>query len=165
MNTTNGLGSVDDAKMKEFCAVVGALILFASRIDAQLTRALVCMFALPEHPMIEPLVAQMDIRAKADLIKKRAKLIPTVTWKNRITNWAERAEQVNGKRNMAAHHGISVEDGRIILFSPQLTKIIGNLETVDNKIVEREKVGQDEIEQWLSKRKPFMRKERPSSST
>jgi hypothetical protein len=144
---------VDDADMKEFCAAIGELILWASFIDEQLNRALVGMMALPKHAMIEPIVAQLDPRSKAELLKKRAKIIASTDWRNRIRNWVERAEKVNGKRNIVAHHGVRVADGNILLHSEQLGKIIDSLDTTADTIKTGDSKGLADIKEWIEQAK------------
>ncbi|MBT0671803.1 hypothetical protein HT136_25890 [Novosphingobium profundi] len=143
------LPDVDEAAMKEFCAAIGELILWASLIDAQLNKALVGMFALPEHAMIEPIVAQLDARPKAELLKKRAKTIPSKDWKNGITNWVERAEKANANRNTVAHHAIRIEGGTITLHTSQLGKILSNLKDNDGKLEAGDRKGLSDIQAWI----------------
>ncbi|HYE28774.1 MAG TPA: hypothetical protein VEA61_11145 [Allosphingosinicella sp.] len=144
---------VSDADMKEFCAAIGELILWASLIDGQLNRALVGMMALPHHVMIEPIVAQLDPRPKAELLKKRAKIITSTDWRNKIRNWVERAEKVNAKRNIVAHHGIRVADGKIMLHSDQLGKIIDSLDTTGDTIKVGESRSLADIKEWIEQAK------------
>ena len=70
--------------MQDFRAVIGELILWTGLIDTQLNKAILGMMALSDHAMIEPIVAQLDARPKAELLKKRAKTIPK-EWRNKIT--------------------------------------------------------------------------------
>lgn len=151
--TDADIKNVGDAEMNEFCSAIGELILWASLIDGQLNKALLGLFALPEHPMIEPIVAHLDARPKAELLKKRAKIIPNVDWKNKITNWVERAEKANAKRNIVAHHGIRVSDGNIHLHSDQLGKIISSLDTSDGTIKAGEPMGLKDIKEWVERAK------------
>ena len=144
---------VEQEQMKEFCAAVGELILWANLIDGQLNRALVGMMALPEHAMIEPIVAQLDARAKAELLKRRAKIITNTDWRNRIKNWVERTEKVSGKRNIVAHHSIRVAEGKILLHSDQLRNIIAGLETTGNTIKAGESKGLADIKEWIEQAK------------
>lgn len=148
-----GIKGVGDADVKEFCAAIGELILWASLIDGQLNRAIVGMMAFPQHAMIEPIVAQLDPRSKAELLKKRAKIISSTDWRNGIRNWVERAEKVNAKRNIVAHHGIRVADGKIMLHSDQLGKIMDSLDTTGDKIKVGKSKGLADIEEWIKQAK------------
>lgn len=144
---------VSEEQMRDFCAAIGELILWASLIDSQLNRALLGMMALPEHAMIEPIIAQLDPRPKAELLKKRAKIITSNDWKNKITNWVERAEKANAKRNIVAHHGIRVSGDTITLHSDQMVKIIDSLDTSDGVIKQGKAMGLADIREWIDKAK------------
>ncbi len=148
-----GINDVEQAQMTEFCAAIGELILWASLIDGQLNRALVSMMALPQHAMVEPIVAQLDARPKAELLKKRAKIITNTDWRNKIKNWVERAEKANAKRNVVAHHGIRVVDGKILLHSDQLGKIMDSLDTTGGTIKAGESKGLADIKEWIEQAK------------
>lgn len=145
--------NVSEERMRDFCAAIGELILWASLIDGQLNRALLGMMALPEHAMIEPIIAQLDPRPKAELLKKRAKIITSTDWKNKITNWVERAEKVNAKRNIVAHHGIRISGDVITLHSDQLGKIIDSLDTSDSVIKPGRAKGLTDIREWIDQAK------------
>jgi hypothetical protein len=147
------IDDVSTAEMDEFCTAVGALILWASMIDRQLNKALVNILALPEHAMIEPIVAQLDARPKAELLKKRAKFITNVTWRNGIKNWVERAEKVNANRNFVAHHSIRIRDGKIAFHSVQLGKMLDSLKRTDEKIEVSGDKGIREIGDWIEEAK------------
>ena len=143
-----GAADLGEAAVKEFCAAAGELIFWASMIDRQLNQAILGQLALPEHPLIEPLVAQFDPRPKCELLKKRAKTLPD-EWKSKITGWVKRAEKVNAKRNIVAHHGIRIKDGTIKLHSDQLTKMMDSFDTSDGVIKPREDKGLEEILEWI----------------
>lgn len=143
----------DDAsaqnQAKEFCAAIGELILWASFIDDQLTKALTRMMALPEHAMIEPLIAQLDARQKSELLKRRAKIIEQPDWRSRIGNWVERAERANRYRNIVAHHSVRSEGGEILLHSNQLGKILASLDTSGGTIRPGKLKGLADIRGWI----------------
>ena len=138
----------EEAKMKEFCAAVGELILWANLIDHQLNQALIAVLALPEHPFIEPIVAQLDARPKAELLKKRVKFLPAGNdWRKRIRAWVERAEKANSNRNIVAHHRVAVDgEGGITLVSSQLTKVFDAI-TPDMKPAPKR--GLAEVREWV----------------
>lgn len=138
-----------DNEVKKFCAAVGELILWANLIDTQLNKAMLGTFALPEHPVIEPIVAQLDARQKSELLKKRAKLIKALDWRTKILKWVERAEKVNGKRNVVAHHGMRIENGEIILYSDQLGKIIDSLDKVGGNLAPGRSMGLADVLKWI----------------
>lgn len=139
--------------MKDFCAATGELILWASMIDGQLNQAILGQLALPEHPMIEPVVAQLDARPKCELLRKRAKLIKNKGWKDGLTNWVQQVEEVNKTRNIVAHHSIRIKDGVIRLHSDQLSKIMSSLDTGEGKIRPGKGKGLADILEWIEQAK------------
>lgn len=143
-----GLADLGETAMKEFCAAAGELILWANMIDRQLNQAILGQLALPEHPLIEPLIAQFDPRPKCELLKKRAKTLPG-EWKSKISGWVKRAEKVNAKRNIVAHHSIRIKDGAIKLHSDQLTKLMDWFDTSDGTIKPGEDMGIEDILEWI----------------
>lgn len=140
---------VGEAESRDFCAAIGELILWASFIDGQLNKALMAILVLPAHAMLESIVAQLDARLKAELLKKRAKLISNKNWANGVKNWVERAEKVNGKRNFVAHHSIRVSEGKIVLHSDQLSKIFDAIETAGEQLQPRESKDINDIRKWI----------------
>lgn len=148
-HTEGDIENVGDLEISDFCTAVGALILWASMIDGQLGRAIIALHALPEHPMIEPIVAHLDARPKAELLKKRAKLIGNPDWRTRIVKWVERAEKANAKRNVVAHHGIRIEEGKIVLHSDQLGKLIDGLDKTGGALKPGKRKGIEDIEGWI----------------
>ena len=134
-----------DAEMRTFCEGVGELVLWASEIDAQLTKAVIRAYSLTETPMLEPIVAELDARAKVGILRARSKHIKTAAWSKGITRWVNKAEKVNGYRNTVAHHQVAVSDGKLILHSAQARKLlkrIRGLEPAPAKTV-------DDINQWV----------------
>ncbi len=85
-----------NAEMRTFCEGVGELVFWASAIDAQLTKAVIRVCLLTETPMLEPIVAGLDTRAKVEILRARSKHIKKAAWSEGITKWADKAEKVNG---------------------------------------------------------------------
>ena len=147
--TEKEMANAGSEEMTEFCAAIGELILWANMIDGQLNKAMICALSLPEHPMIESVVAQLDPRPKAELLKKRARFIANVDWRNGIRRWVERAEKVNSYRNYVAHHAIRVKAGKITFHSDQLGKILEKL-NLNNKVFEiAEGKGIKDVKEWI----------------
>ncbi len=141
---TNGIVEAD-AEMRAFCEHTGELIYWASAIDAQLTKAVIRAFSLTETPMLEPIVAELDARAKVAILRARSKHIKPVAWSKGITRWVKMAEKVNRYRNTVAHQQIAVNDGKLILHSAQARKLfkrIKDLKPAPAKTV-------DDINRWV----------------
>ncbi len=123
MRVSEGMDEAD-AEMRTFCERVGELVLWASAIDAQLTNAVIRACSLTETPMLEPIVAELNARAKVAILRARSKHIKPVAWSKGITNWVNKAEKVNEYRNTVAHHQVAVKDGKLILYSAQARKLL-----------------------------------------
>ncbi len=144
LQVTNGIVEAD-AEMRAFCEHTGELIYWASAIDAQLTKAVIRAFSLTETPMLEPIVAELDARAKVAILRARSKHIKPVAWSKGITRWVNKAEKVNGYRNTVAHHQVAVNGGKPILYSAQARKLLKRI--VDLKPAPAKTV--DDIIQWV----------------
>lgn len=139
-------GKVDgDTEIRVFCENVGELVLWASALDAQLTKAVIRACSLTESTMLEPVVAELDVRAKVEIIRGRSKHITEANWSKGIKKWVDQAEKVNGYRNIVAHHQVSVSDGKLVLYSVQARKLLKRI-TV-SKLVPAKTI--DDIKQWV----------------
>lgn len=134
-----------DAEMRTFCASVGELVLWASAIDAQLTKAVIRACSLTETPMLEPIVAELGARAKVEILRARSKHITSAAWSKGITKWTDKADKVNGYRNIVAHHQVAMSDGKLTLYSAQARKLFKKIK--DSKAAPARTV--DEIKQWV----------------
>ncbi len=141
---TDGLVEAD-AEMRALCAGVGELVLWASAIDAQLTQAVIRACSLTETPMLEPIVAELDARAKVEILRARSKHIMTAAWSKGITRWVNKVEKVNGYRNIVAHHQVALRDGKLTLYSAQARKLLKNIK--DLKPAPAKTVG--DINRWV----------------
>jgi hypothetical protein len=139
-----------DEDVQSVYQAVGELIMWGAELDAQLTRAIILLFTLEETPFLEPVIAELDSRAKAELLKIRAKNInKNPEWKNGITKWVKKVEIVNQHRNTVAHHRLGFEKGRPVLYAEQARKIFKSIQMPEKKI--DPKNGIAEIQTWIKK--------------
>jgi len=134
-----------NAEMQTFCEGVGNLVLWVSVIDAQLTKAVIRACSLTETPMLEPIVAELDARAKIEILRARSKHIKPAAWSKGITNWVIKAEKVNSYRNIVAHHQVVLKDGQLTLYSPQARKLLKSIK--DLKQAPAKTI--DDINRWV----------------
>ncbi len=120
---TNGMVE-PDADMRAFCEHTGELVYWASAIDTQLTKAVIRSCLLTETPMLEPIVAELGVQAKVDLLCTWSRHIKPATWSKGIEGWLKKVKKVNGYRNTVAHHQIAVNDGMLVLQSAQARKLL-----------------------------------------
>ena len=144
---------IDDSAVEAFCKAIGELILWANFVDQQLNCAVISLLTLPQHMMIEPVVAQLDPRQKIELLKGRAKLMPAEQWRKPILKWAKNVEEVNRKRNVVAHHRIHHVDGVLVLHSDQINKIMSSLEISDGRVRPKSLIGLSDILAWIEQAK------------
>jgi hypothetical protein len=133
------------AEMRTFCEGVGKLVLWASAIDAQLTKAVIRICRLTETPMLGPIVAELDARAKVEILRARTKHIKIAAWRMGMTRWVNKAEKVNRYRNTVAHHQVALMDGQLTLYSPQARKLLKRIK--DLKPTPAKTV--DDINRWV----------------
>lgn len=139
-------GKVDrDTEIRLFCENVGELVLWASALDAQLTKAVIRACPLTESTMLEPVVAELDARAKVEIIRARSKYVTSAAWSKGIKKWVDQAEKVNGYRNIVAHHQVSVSDGNLVLYSVQARKLLKRITA--SKLAPAMTI--DDIKRWV----------------
>lgn len=143
----------NEEDMKIFSQAVGELVLWASAIDAQLTKAVILAFSLKESSWLESFIAEVDARAKIESLKKWSNLIQKKDWSTRITKWTEKIEKVNSYRNIVAHHQVGMSAGKLILHSDQarklLKKIKKNSRHTPNKTVVDTHMTVNDIQKWV----------------
>ncbi len=135
-----------EAEMKAFCECVGELVIWASVLDGQLTKAVIRAFTLTETPLLEPVIAEIDARAKIEMLRARTKHIDSTLWSKGIKGWADKIDKVNKYRNTVAHHQVVEEDGKLILYSTQATKLLKRIK--DSNSVPANTV--DNIREWIA---------------
>ncbi len=134
-----------DAEMRIFCEGVGELVLWASAIDAQLTKALIRACSLTETPMLEIIVNELGTRAKIEILRARAKLIKTPAWSKGITEWLGKVDEVNRYRNVAAHQPVVFSGEKLIFHLAQAGKLLRSIKNLEQTPA----CSIDDINQWV----------------
>jgi hypothetical protein len=135
-------------EMDQACTAIGELIVWANMIDDQLNEVVVNALALPDHHLVEGIVAQLDVRPKAELLKTRMKLLPEDSpWRVHVLGWVKKVEKVNDNRNIVAHHRVAVKDGKIRLVTSQLSKV---LKSIDGAMQPKPDKGLSDIQKWVA---------------
>ena len=141
---------VETTEEKEFCAAVGRLVLWTSAIDSQLSQAVVLLCQLGASPMVENVIAEIPLQRKIALLQAYLKQITNRDWSQKIRDWTNKAEKVNGYRNIVAHHLINSDKGKLVLVPLQATKAlkrISNLGQVGGPDIDPPKT-LDDIREW-----------------
>lgn len=142
---------VETDEEKEFCAAVGKLVLWTSAIDSQLTKAVILLCQLGASPMAENVIAEIPLQRKIVLLHAYLKQITNRDWAQKIKDWTNKAEKVNGYRNITAHHLINSDKGKLVLVPIQATKVlkrISNLGQIGGPDIEPSKT-LDDIRKWV----------------
>ncbi len=132
--------------MQILCQGVGELVLLASAIDSQLTKAVIMACLITVTPLLEPIVAELDARTKIEILRAISKHIRQTDWSKGITKWAEKVEKVNSYRNIVAHHTVAMSDGGLILYSAQARKLLRSIK--DSKLAPPKNI--NEINKWVA---------------
>jgi DNA-binding XRE family transcriptional regulator len=78
--------SVATERFRAAYAVVGELVLLTTALDHQLNHILIQVLHLADSPMLEAVIATLDINRKIEMLKARAKHISSATWKKKSTD-------------------------------------------------------------------------------
>jgi len=136
--------SDEQSEIRNFCADIGELMVWAVHVDSLLTRALVCAFQLVDSPMLKPIVSELNFAAKTGMLRGIAKPWKNKDFRKHLSDWIANVEKLNQHRNTAAHHSIAAQDGTLVLHSEQARKLFKQLK--DGK--PQPLATQDDVRQW-----------------
>lgn len=142
---------VETDEKKEFYAAVGELILWTSTIDSQLTKAVILLYQLGASLMAENVIAEIPFQRKIALLHAYLKQIRNRDWSQKAKDWINKAEKVNGYRNITAHHILNYDKGKLVLVPAQATKVlkrIRNFNEANGPDIEPPKT-LDDIREWM----------------
>jgi transcriptional regulator with XRE-family HTH domain len=92
-----------DAKFRAAYGVVGELVLIATALDNQLNRVLIQVLHLAESPLLESVVATLDLNRKVEMLKARSKYISNKIWQKALDAYLDKLEKVSSWRNIACY--------------------------------------------------------------
>jgi transcriptional regulator with XRE-family HTH domain len=96
-------GTDPNARFRAAYAVVGELVLMATALDHQLNHVLIQVLHLAISPMLESVVATLDMNRKVEMLKARSKYISNKTWQKALEIYLDKLEKVSSWRNIACH--------------------------------------------------------------
>jgi len=99
-------------------ATVGELVLIATALDHQLNHVLMQVLSLAESPMLESVVATLDIARKIEMLKARSKHIAKPDWSKPLLAYLEKLEKVSRWRNIACHTALIPDSTHGAVFAP-----------------------------------------------
>jgi DNA-binding XRE family transcriptional regulator len=126
-----------NAAFKSSYAIVGELVLIASALEYQLNHVLMQVLHLSESPMLEPVVATLDVVRKIEMLKLRSKHIAQQNWRKPLSAYLDKLETVWKWRNLACHTPLIPDDKHGAVFAPAAAaKLLKRLK-LENPTVER----------------------------
>lgn len=127
-----------DAKFRAAYVVVGELILIMTALDYQLNHILIQVLHLTDSPMLESVIASLDVNRKIEMLKARSKHIRQPQWRNAIVLHLEKLERISKWRNIAAHTALIPDDEHGAVFAPAAAaKLLKSLQIEDEPAAQR----------------------------
>jgi len=130
-----------DSAFKSAYGTIGELILLASALDFQLNHVLMQVLHLVDSPMLEPVVATLDVVRKIEMLKVRSKHISQQSWRKPIAAYLDKLETVWKWRNLACHTPLIPDEKHDAVFAPAAAaKLLKNLK-LENPTADRTPIG------------------------
>lgn len=127
-----------DAKFRAAYVVVGELILIMTALDYQLNHILIQVLHLTDSPMLESVIASLDVNRKIEMLKARSKHIRQPQWRNAIVLHLEKLERISKWRNIAAHTALIPDDEHGAVFAPAAAaKLLKSLQIEDEPAAQK----------------------------
>jgi transcriptional regulator with XRE-family HTH domain len=107
-----------NARFRAAYGVVGELILITTALDYQLNHILIQVLHLTESPMLESVIATLEMNRKIEMLKARSKHIQRPNWRTAVLSHLEKLERIWKWRNIAAHTALIPDDKDGAVFAP-----------------------------------------------
>ncbi|HML07565.1 MAG TPA: helix-turn-helix transcriptional regulator [Xanthobacteraceae bacterium] len=131
-----------NAKFEAAYGVVGELILITTALDYQLTHIVIQVLHLTESPMLESVIATLDMVRKIEMLKARSKYIHQPKWRKSVHSHLEKLERILKWRNIAAHTALIPDEEHGAVFAPAAAaKLLKSLQITEDAIVNRTPIG------------------------
>ncbi|MGH9866306.1 MAG: helix-turn-helix transcriptional regulator [Candidatus Acidiferrales bacterium] len=121
-------GNDPNARFQAAYAVVGELVLMATALDHQLNHVLIQVLHLADSPMLEAVVATLDINRKVEILKARSKYISNKTWQRALETYLDKLEKVSRWRNIACHTALIPDEKHGAVFAPAAAAMLKSLQ-------------------------------------
>jgi hypothetical protein len=129
---------LQDARFRAAYGVVGELILITTALDYQLNHVLIQVLHLTESPMLESVIATLDMNRKIEMLKARSKHIRQLHWRNSVLSHLDNLERISKWRNIAAHTMLIHDDEHGAIFAPAAAaKLLRSLQIDEEPIANR----------------------------
>ena len=110
--------AAQDTKFQAAYAVVGELVLITTALDNQLNHILIQALHLTESPMLESVVATLDMARKIEMLKARSKHISNLKWSKPVLSYLHKLERISKWRNIACHNPLIPDNKAGAVFIP-----------------------------------------------
>jgi transcriptional regulator with XRE-family HTH domain len=110
--------SAKDSKFRAAYGVVGELVLITNALDHQINHVLIQILHLADSPMLETVVATLDMSRKLEMLKERSKHIAQANWRKPVLSYVDKLERVSKWRNIACHTPLIPDEKYGAVFAP-----------------------------------------------
>jgi len=107
-----------NARFRAAYAVVGELVLLSTALDHQLNHVVIEVLPLTGSPMLESVVATLDMVRKIEMLKARASHIHKQEWRKPVLSYLDKLERVSKWRNLACHNVLIPDEKHGAVFAP-----------------------------------------------
>ena len=135
-------GDDRDGRFRAAYGVVGELVLVANALDHQLNHVLIQVLHLVESPMLEAVVATLDMARKIEMLKERSKYIAQSHWQRPVLSYVDKLERVSRWRNIACHTPLIPDEKHGAAFVPTAAaKLLKSLQLGKDPVAKRVPIG------------------------
>jgi hypothetical protein len=114
------------------------LVLLATALDHQLNHVLIQVLHLSESPMLEAVVATLDMVRKIEMVKERSKYIAQPNWRKSVLGYVDKLESVSKWRNIACHTPLIPDETHGAVFTPTAAaKLLKSLQLGKDPVAKR----------------------------
>ncbi len=130
--------SAGDTKFRMAYGVVGELVLITTALDHQLNHVLIQVLPLADSPMLESVVATLDMARKIEMLKARSKHIAQPSWQRPVLTYLDKLERISKWRNIACHTALIPDKTHGAVFAPAAAaKLLKTLEVGESPTTKR----------------------------
>jgi len=131
-------GNSEDAKFRAAYGIVGELVLITTALDHQLNHILIQVLHLDETPMLESVIATLDMARKIEMLKARSRHISQSAWKKPLLTYIDKLERISKYRNIACHTPLIPDEKNGAVFAPAAAaRLLKSLTISDPREIER----------------------------
>jgi transcriptional regulator with XRE-family HTH domain len=136
-NSSNAKPSEDGTAFTASYKLVGELVLLANALEYQLNHVLMQVLHLTESPMLEPVIATLDVVRKIEMLKVRSKHIAQHNWRKPLAGYLDKLEAVWKLRNLACHTPLIPDSKHGAVFAPAAAAKLLKTLRLENSSIER----------------------------